>query len=109
TPAGNGTVTLLSPVVDVSTIAPVANVTPTGVTQSGNTVTITTTAPHGLTVGETVAVAGVGSPAATITGSAGVAASPTGAVEAGNTVTVTTTAPHGFAVGQTAVLSGLAV
>jgi hypothetical protein len=33
---------------------------PTGATESGNTVTITTTTPHGLTTGQSVLVAGVG-------------------------------------------------
>jgi hypothetical protein len=44
-----------TPLIDVSSL-----IAPSGATESGNTVTITTTAPHGLISGQSVLVAGVG-------------------------------------------------
>jgi hypothetical protein len=44
-----------TPLINVSSL-----ITPTGATESGNTVTLTTTTPHGLNAGQSVLVAGVG-------------------------------------------------
>ena len=104
---------------------------PTGATEVGNTVTITTTANHGLAVGETVTVAGVavagynGSFLVTAVPSnttfqytnptSGLAASGSGTValvgatESGNTVTIQTTAAHGIGVGANVGISGVGV
>src|SRR6185436_12299714 len=103
----------------------------TGATESGNTVTLTTTAPTGLVVGQSVVVSGVGvagyngtftvtstptptsftytNPTAGLANSGG-GSTGVGATESGTTVTISTgTTPHGFQVGQTVVLSGVGV
>jgi autotransporter-associated beta strand protein len=97
---------------------------PNGASEAGSTVTITTSAAHNFSVGQTVQISGVGvagynglftigsipSPTSfTYTPSllADIAAAPGGAIEQGSTVTITTTAPHNFAVGQTVVISGV--
>jgi autotransporter-associated beta strand protein len=110
-----------------------------GATEAGTTVTITTKAPHGFSVGQTVTIAGVSalgyngtfaissvptpttftytdsftllphSGGGTASATASIAASPTGATESGSTVTITTTAAHGFTAGQTVTIAGVGV
>ena len=73
---------------------------PNGATEIGTTVTITTTHPHGFSVGQSVYVDNVG--LANI-------ASPSnnGATESGNTVTIITTNAHGVSTGQTVCITGV--
>jgi len=105
---------------------------PGGATESGTTVTITTTAAHGLAAGASINIVGVGvagyngnftiltTPTATTftyTAAAGLAASgggtvsslPAGASEVGTTATITTTANHTLAVGSTVTIAGVGV
>src|SRR5262249_27366403 len=74
-----------------------------GAVEVGNAVTITTgTAPHGLSVGDTVEISGAS------IGAVGIIAPGTvGATESGSTVTITTTAPHGLTAGQVISISGV--
>ena len=97
---------------------------PNGATENGFLVTITTTAAHGLSAGQSVTVAGVGVsgyngtfpvvsvPTATqftyIAGASGLAASG-GGTAASCTATIQTTAAHGFVVGQLVTTSGIGV
>jgi hypothetical protein len=97
---------------------------PNGVTQNGFLVTITTTAAHGLAVGQTVTVAGVsvtsyngtfpvlGVPSSTqftyVAGVAGLANSG-GGTAASATVTIQTSIAHGMSVGQLATIAGVGV
>ena len=101
-----------------------------GATESGNTVTITTSAANGLIVGQQVLIAGVsvggyngtftvtGVPSSTsftYTDTTGLAKSGAGTVtgygltESGNTVTVWTTATAGLAVGEPVAITGASV
>ncbi len=99
---------------------------PTGATQSGYTCTITTTAAHGCTVGQSVVIASVGvsgyngtwvvstvpsSTEFTFANTAtGLAASGGGtATPQTETVTIVTTSAHGFSVGQTVAVANVAV
>jgi hypothetical protein len=106
---------------------------PNGATETGNTVTITTTAPHHFSVGDLVKIGGVGvagyNGAFTIasvptpttftytdqtaglanSGSVTIAGFPNGATEAGNTVTITTTAAHNLSVGDLVEIAGVGV
>ena len=94
---------------------------PTGATESGTTVTITTTTAHNLVAGESVTIAGVGvtgyngtftivsvptTNTFTYTDTAGLAASGGGTVTTPN-VTVTTSVPNDFTVGQMVTITGL--
>jgi hypothetical protein len=97
---------------------------PTGATENGYLVTITTTTAHGLSVGQSVTVAGVAVtsyngtfavvsvPSSTtftyIAGASGLAASG-GGTAASATATIQTTAAHGFVVGQLVNVSGVGV
>src|SRR5436190_18138241 len=97
---------------------------PAGATQSGFLVTITTSAAHGLAVGQSTTIAGVGVsgyngtvpvvgiPSSTqftyIAGVSGLAASG-GGTSASCTATIQTTAAHGFIVGQLVATSGIGV
>src|SRR5205823_4331833 len=100
-----------------------------GITESGNTVLVTTTAAHGLVAGSvfTMADASVAgyngtyvvtsapttttftytNPATLTTPAGGGTVTRGGASESGTTVTITTAAPHGFVAGQTVTISGL--
>ncbi|HXL23030.1 MAG TPA: hypothetical protein VOA78_11230 [Candidatus Dormibacteraeota bacterium] len=97
---------------------------PTGATENGFLVTITTTAAHGLSTGQSVTISGVGvsgyngtfpivaAPSTTtftyIAGASGLAASGAGTA-ASATATIQTTAAHGFVVGQLVTTSGIGV
>ena len=97
---------------------------PAGATQNGFLVTITTSAAHGLVVGDSATVAGVGvsgydgtfavlsTPSGTqftyAVGTAGLAASG-GGTSASATATIQTTAAHGFVVSQMVSISGVSV
>src|SRR5216683_2340908 len=97
---------------------------PTGATENGFLVTITTTAAHGLSAGQSVTVAGVGvagyngtfpvvsAPTTTqftyIAGASGLAASG-GGTAASATATIQTTAAHGFVAGQLVTTTGIGV
>jgi hypothetical protein len=89
-------------------------------TKSGNTITITTTAPNGFANGQVVTISGVSTPGyngrytitvvnsttftyTVATGSMTIAS----ATESGSTVTITTTAPNGFANNQAVTISGV--
>ncbi len=98
---------------------------PSGVSSAGTTATLNTTSPHGLSVGQTVTVSGVGQ--ADYNGTFLVTAIPTlssftytfapvaiaasagSATESGNTVTITTAVPHNLLVGQTVAIAGVPV
>jgi sugar lactone lactonase YvrE len=101
-----------------------------GATESGNTVTITTTSAHGLVAGQTVLIAGFSDASSGYDGTFTVASIPTtttftytdsttdlgtsgggtttgyGLTESGSTVTVWTTAPNSLAVGEPVTISG---
>src|SRR5277367_3857081 len=97
---------------------------PTGATENGFLVTITTTAAHGLSAGQSVTIAGVAvagyngtfpvvaAPSSTqftyIAGASGLAASG-GGTAASATATVQTTTAHGFVVGQLVTTTGIGV
>src|SRR5208337_4921218 len=97
---------------------------PNGATQNGYLVTITTSAAHGLSTGQSVTVAGVGVagyngtfavvsvPSATqftyIAGAAGLASSG-GGTAASATVTRQTSAAHGLSAGQLVTIAGVGV
>jgi hypothetical protein len=97
---------------------------PSGATENGFLVTITTTAAHGLSAGQSVTIAGVGVagyngtfpvvaiPSSTqftyIAGASGLAASGGGAA-ASATATIQTTTSHGFVVGQLVTTTGIGV
>src|SRR5215510_8161192 len=97
---------------------------PNGATENGFLVTITTTAAHGLSAGQSVTISGVGVagyngtfpvvsvPSTTqftyIAGASGLASSG-GGTAASATATIQTTAAHGFVVGQLATTSGIGV
>jgi hypothetical protein len=97
---------------------------PSGATENGFLVTITTTTPHGLSVGQSVTIAGVGvagyngtfavvaAPSSTqftyIAGISGLAASGSG-TSASATTTIQTTSAHGFVVGQLVTTTGIGV
>jgi hypothetical protein len=97
---------------------------PSGATENGYLATITTSAAHGLTAGQTVTIAGVGvsgyngtftvlaAPSTTqftyVLGTAGLANSG-GGTSASATVTITTSAAHGFVAGQLVTISGVGV
>jgi hypothetical protein len=97
---------------------------PSGATQNGFLVTITTTAAHGLSAGQTVTVSGVGVagysgtfpvvsvPTTTqftyIAGASGLASSG-GGTAASATATIQTAAAHGFSVGQLVTTAGIGV
>ena len=97
---------------------------PTGATENGFLVTITTTAAHGLSAGQSVTISGVGvasyngtfpvvsAPTTTqftyIAGASGLAASG-GGTAASATATIQTTAAHGFVVGQLVTTTGIGV
>jgi hypothetical protein len=97
---------------------------PSGATENGFLVTITTSAAHGLSVGQSVTITGVGvagyngtfpvvaAPSSTqftyIAGASGLAASG-GGTAASATVTVQTTTAHGLVVGQLVTTTGIAV
>jgi hypothetical protein len=97
---------------------------PTGATENGFLVTITTTAPHGLTAGQSITIVGVGvaayngtfpvvaTPTSTtftyIAGASGLAASG-GGTSASATTTIQTAAAHGFVVGQLVTTTGIGV
>jgi hypothetical protein len=105
--------------------APVAiAASPNGATQNGFLVTITTSAPHGLSAGQSVTISGVGVagyngtfpvvsvPNATqftyAVGASGLAASG-GGTAASATSTIQTVAAHGLAVGQLVTTAGIGV
>ena len=105
--------------------APVAIVaSPSGASENGYLVTITTSAAHGLSAGQTVTMAGVGvsgyngtfavvgAPSSTqftyIAGAAGLANSG-GGTSASATVTIQTTAAHGLSAGQLVTVIGVGV
>jgi len=97
---------------------------PTGATENGFLVTITTTAAHGLSAGQSVTVAGVGvagyngtfpvvsAPTTTqftyIAGASGLAASG-GGTAASATATIQTAVAHGLVTGQLVTTSGIGV
>ena len=97
---------------------------PNGASESGYLVTITTTAAHGLTAGQTVTVAGVAVanyngtftvvsvPSTTqftyVCGTGGLANSG-GGIAASATVTIQTSAPHGLASSQLVTIAGVGV
>lgn len=97
---------------------------PTGATQNGFLVTITTTVAHGLSVGQSVTIAGVGvagyngsfavngTPSSTqftyVVGVTGLAASG-GGTGASATATIQTAVAHGFATQQMVSISGVGV
>ena len=97
---------------------------PNGATENGFLVTITTTAAHGLSAGQSVTISGVGVagyngtfpvvsvPSSTqftyIAGVSGLAASG-GGTAASATATIQTNAAHGFVVGQLVTTSGIGV
>jgi hypothetical protein len=97
---------------------------PTGATENGFLVTITTTAAHGLSAGQSVTISGVGvasyngtfpvvsAPTSTqftfIAGASGLASSG-GGTAASATATIQATAAHGFVVGQLVTTTGIAV
>ena len=97
---------------------------PAGATQNGFLVTITTSAAHGLSAGQSVTLAGVGvagyngtfpvvsvlsgTQFTYIAGASGLAASG-GGTAASATATIQTTAAHGLVVGQLVAISGVAV
>ncbi len=97
---------------------------PSGATQSGFLVTITTSTAHGLTLGQSATIAGVGvsgyngtfpvvgilssTQFTYIAGVSGLAASG-GGTSASCTATIQTTAAHGFVVGQLVTTSGIGV
>jgi hypothetical protein len=104
-----------------------------GATESGNTVTITTSNPHGLVAGQTVLISGFSGAYAGYNGTFTVASVPStttftytdtitglgkagsgtvtgyGLTESGHTVTVWTTASDGLAVGEPVIISGAGV
>ena len=54
-------VTVAGPIIEATPLINISSlIAPNGATESGNTVTLTTTTPHGLTTGQSVVVAGVG-------------------------------------------------
>ncbi|PYT63519.1 MAG: hypothetical protein DMG35_03865, partial [Acidobacteria bacterium] len=97
---------------------------PNGATENGFLITITTSAAHGLSAGQSVTIAGVGVagyngtfpvvsvPTTTqftyIAGASGLAASG-GGTAASATATIQTTAAHGFVAGQLVTTSGIGV
>jgi len=97
---------------------------PNGATENGFLVTITTSAAHGLSAGQTVTIAGVGvsgyngtftvigAPSSTqftyIAGATGLANSG-GGTSSSATVTIQTAAAHGFTAGQLVNISGVGV
>lgn len=97
---------------------------PTGATENGFLVTITTTAAHGLSAGQSVTIAGVAvagyngtfavvaAPSSTqftyIAGASGLAPSG-GGTAASATATITTASAHGFVAGQLVTITGIAV
>ncbi|MGH9741906.1 MAG: hypothetical protein ACRD51_06085 [Candidatus Acidiferrum sp.] len=97
---------------------------PSGATENGFLVTITTTAAHGLSAGQSVTIAGVGvasyngtfpvvaAPSSTqftyIAGASGLAASG-GGTSASATATIQTTTAHGLVVGQLVTTGGIGV
>src|SRR5208282_3465362 len=97
---------------------------PTGATENGYLVTITTTATHGLSAGQSVTIAGVAvtgyngtfpvvaAPSSTqftyIAGASGLAASG-GGTSSSATATIETTAAHGLVIGQLVTASGIGV
>jgi hypothetical protein len=118
-----------------STVAAPAStftITPTGASESGNVVTIVTTAAHGLAAAAPVNLSGinvngyngnftvstvVNSTTFTVlnattglaaSGNGQVAAMPSGASSAGTTATLQTTAAHALSVGQTVTVAGIA-
>lgn len=109
---------------------------PIGVARASNIVTITTTSPHGFSVGQKVTISGIdntsfngtytitGTPIATqftysqlgVNASSGngqasvsysIAATPSGAVRAGGITTITTTTAHNLAIGQSVAILGV--
>src|SRR5579883_980388 len=105
--------------------APVAiAASPAGASENGFLVTITTSAPHGLSAGQSVTISGVGVagyngtfPVVTvlsstqftyIAGASGLAASG-GGTAASATATIQTSAPHGFVTGQLVTIAGVGV
>ena len=97
---------------------------PSGATENGFLVTITTTAAHGLSAGQSVTIAGVGvagyngtfpvvsTPTITqftyIAGASGLTASG-GGTSSSATTTIQTTVAHGFVVGQLVATSGIGI
>ncbi|MBZ5528946.1 MAG: hypothetical protein LAN71_13725 [Acidobacteriia bacterium] len=97
---------------------------PGGATENGFLVTITTSAAHGLSAGQSITIAGVGVagyngtfavlsvPNGTqftyVAGSSGLAASG-GGTAASATATITTSAAHGFSAGEMVTLAGVGV
>jgi hypothetical protein len=97
---------------------------PTGATQNGFLVTITTSAAHGLTVGQSTTISGVGvsgyngtfavvgalssTQFTFVAGVSGLAASG-GGTSASATATIQTSSAHGFSVGQMVSVSGVGV
>jgi hypothetical protein len=97
---------------------------PTGATENGFLVTITTTVPHGLSVGQSVTIAGVGiasyngtfpivsvlttSQFTYIAGASGLAASGSGTAACA-TATIQTTTAHGLVAGQLVTTTGIGV
>jgi len=97
---------------------------PSGATENGFLVTITTTAAHGLSAGQSVTIAGVGvagyngtfpvvsAPTSTqftyIAGASGLAASG-GGTAASATATIQTASAHGFVTGQLVTTTGIGV
>ena len=97
---------------------------PTGAVENGFLVTITTTAAHGLSAGQSTTIAGVGVASYNgtfpvvavlsstqftyIAGASGLAASG-GGTSASTTATIQTTAAHGLAVGQLVTTTGIGV
>jgi hypothetical protein len=97
---------------------------PTGATENGFLVTITTTAPHGLSAGQSTTIAGV--PVAGYNGTFSIVAVPSntqftyiagvsglaasgGGTSSSATATIQTTTAHGLVVGQLVTTSGIAV
>src|SRR6266581_915013 len=110
-------------VVDENVVVAIS-ASPNGATENGFLVTITTTAAHGLSAGQSVTIAGVGvagyngtfpvvsAPTTTqftyIAGASGLAASGGGSA-ASATATIQTTAAHGFVAGQLVTTTGIGV
>jgi subtilisin-like proprotein convertase family protein len=121
--SGGGNVTAIVPAVAETTETSTIAASPTGATEVGNLVTIQTTAPHGLAVGVTVTIAGVGvgyngtyvitsvpSPTTFTYVSTTLMLAPTGGgTVTANIVIVTMSAAHGLTVGQTVAVGGVGV
>ena len=115
---------LASPIGATQPAAVTIAASPNGATENGFLVTITTTAAHGLSAGQSVTIAGAGVagyngtfpvvsvPAPTqftyIAGTSGLAASG-GGTAASATATIQTTAAHGFVIGQLVTTTGIGV